>query len=519
MHSVLNEGGLVDLFDLIMGGARNTRRKNEKNGRVYLKGSISKYTNNLTMSFPMLCDATLPMDTCTMIATANEYNVADMLQKLFSSISIKGDNGIEILRSFYKGIDNNMGMEDMIEFLDNLVLGENAITDPELRDAVQEICMELRNPKYFKKDSISENSLSNYLVYRNDDRISVREAKTSSDNDTNSIDKYWEDKNTREKLEHIERLKKLKAQNGENPYDQGTQQYNDWNDAQNAIMDQRAKEERKQKKRDIAEDLRAAAKNHRERKKNDREKERHNGLDYASIKSSQDFINRINQNRLVPQEVKKQNQLQGTLMVINFVDVLGDGKGQIAKTFVAGVKSRVIPVEAMDIVERLAEKNPQRNGSGFSKLIKFTTGEISLAKSISDSFTRAKLRAKNNVKNKTGIGRMWDVLEKRGIANNASKIRRVNNDASAITGLLISQETVNYIKNSYNFDIERVKNAKAIMDAYNLMSIFIADEANEVVKSIYDGNNQYEYLSYTSMHKDVGDKNCKKIINLLNTQR
>ena len=57
------------------------------------------------------------------------------------------------------------------------------------------------------------------------------------------------------------------------------------------------------------------------------------------------------------------------------------------------------------------------------------------------------------------------------------------------------------------------------MDAYNLMSIFIADEANEVVKSIYDGNGEYEYASYSSMHKDVADKNYKKIINLLNNQK
>jgi hypothetical protein len=516
MHSVLNEGGLVDLFDLIMGGARNTRRKNEKNGRVYLKGSISKYTNNLTMSFPMLCDATLPMDTCTMIATANEYNVADMLQKLFSSISIKGDNGIEILRSFYKGIDNNMGMEDMIEFLDNLVLGENAITDPELRDAVQEICMELRNPKYFKKDSISENSLSNYLVYGNDDRISVRESDAQ--------DEYYRDKNRREQEKHdYDDYQKMLRDKEKHNWDRNQEERNKAREIREKEKHIWAKNEelRKQDKAkyDKAAEERNIKKHEWEEERNTRENERHNGLDYASIKSTQDSINRINQNRLVPQEVKKQNQLQGTLMVINFVDVLGDGKGQIAKTFVAGVKSRVIPVEAMDIVERLAEKNPQRNGSGFSKLIKFTTGEISLAKSISDSFAKAKLKAKNNVKNKTGIGRMWDVLEKRGIANNASKIRRVNNDASAITGLVISQETVNYIKNSYNFDIERVKNAKTIMDAYNLMSIFIADEANEVVKSIYDGNNQYEYLSYTSMHKDVGDKNYKKIINLLNTQR
>ena len=468
MHSVLNEGGLSNLFAMISGNARATRKSNADKGRVYLKGSISKYTNNLTMSFPMLCDATLPIDTATMISTANEYNIVDMLQKLFSSVSIKGDNGVEILRSYYKGIDNNMSMEDMIEFLDDLVVGESAISDAELRSAIQEMCAELRNPKFFPQESISENSLNDYLVYGNDRYMSIRE---DSNKQTSQKD-IDEEKRKQEHASH-ERQK----------------------------------------------NLRDAAKNNRERQKNDREKEKQNGQDYASIKRVQDDINRLNQNRLVAQDIKKQNQLQGTLMVINFVDVVGQGRGQIAKTFVAGVKSRIIPVEAQDIVERLAEKNPGKNGSGLSKFVKFTTGEISLSQMISNAFTQTKLKAKNAAKNKSGIGRMWDILEKRGIANNAAKLRRVSNDASAITGLVISQETANFLKNSYDFDIERVKNAKQIMDAYNLMSIFIADEANEVVKSIYDGNGEYEYASYSSMHKDVADKNYKKIINLLNNQK
>lgn len=499
MHSVLNEGGLSTLFTTITGNARATRKSNADKGRVYLKGSISKYTNNLTMSFPMLCDATLPIDTATMISTANEYNIVDMLQKLFSSVSIKGDNGVEILRSYYKGIDNNMSMEDMIEFLDDLVVGESAITDAELRSAIQEMCAELRNPKFFPQESISENSLNDYLVYGNDRYMSIRESKSDAYND------YWKSKKENEKAEHEERMKTLQNQNA-------PKQPN-----QKDIDEEKRKQEHASHERQ--KNLRDAAKNNRERQKNNREIQKQNGEDYASIKRVQDDINRLNQNRLVAQDVKKQNQLQGTLMVINFVDVVGQGRGQIAKTFVAGVKSRIIPVEAQDIVERLAEKNPGKNGSGLSKFVKFTTGEISLSQMISNAFTQTKLKAKNAAKNKSGIGRMWDILEKRGIANNAAKLRRVSNDASAITGLVISQETANFLKNSYDFDIERVKNAKQIMDAYNLMSIFIADEANEVVKSIYDGNGEYEYASYSSMHKDVADKNYKKIINLLNNQK
>ena len=531
MHSVLNEGGLSNLFAMISGNARATRKSNADKGRVYLKGSISKYTNNLTMSFPMLCDATLPIDTATMISTANEYNIVDMLQKLFSSVSIKGDNGVEILRSYYKGIDNNMSMEDMIEFLDDLVVGESAISDAELRSAIQEMCAELRNPKFFPQESISENSLNDYLVYGNDRYMSIREGKNYNRRKPTAHELYRQRK--REEYEDNKNQYTVNKDSREEE-DMKYKRNKDFRDAEennrrrqaNDRENEKMKYARAKESRDKEAELRARRKDSREEEKFELDKDRdqrdiesHNGQDYASIKRVQDDINRLNQNRLVAQDVKKQNQLQGTLMVISFVDVVGQGRGQIAKTFVAGVKSRIIPVEAQDIVERLAEKNPGKNGSGLSKFVKFTTGEISLSQMISNAFTQTKLKAKNAAKNKSGIGRMWDILEKRGIANNAAKLRRVSNDASAITGLVISQETANFFKNSYDFDIERVKNAKQIMDAYNLMSIFIADEANEVVKSIYDGNGEYEYASYSSMHKDVADKNYKKIINLLNNQK
>ena len=58
------------------------------------------------------------------------------------------------------------------------------------------------------------------------------------------------------------------------------------------------------------------------------------------------------------------------------------------------------------------------------------------------------------------------------------------------------------------------------MDAYNLMSVIIADEANESIMSYYDGNASFEEISYNSLRKEGNEKNTeKKIINLLNNTR
>ena len=100
------------------------------------------------------------------------------------------------------------------------------------------------------------------------------------------------------------------------------------------------------------------------------------------------------------------------------------------------------------------------------------------------------------------------------IENTNSKLKKLGNDASAITMLVVSQETVNYMKNVHKFDLEKMSNTKMICDAYNLMGIIIADESIEVIKSYYAGNNGYEQIAYSYLEKETKNSDYKKMINL-----
>ena len=71
------------------------------------------------------------------------------------------------------------------------------------------------------------------------------------------------------------------------------------------------------------------------------------------------------------------------------------------------------------------------------------------------------------------------------------------------------------IKKNYDFDLERVANAKSILDAYNLLGIVIADESIEVVKFLYAGNDMFEQQAYSYLNKEQADNSYKKIINLI----
>ena len=97
-------------------------------------------------------------------------------------------------------------------------------------------------------------------------------------------------------------------------------------------------------------------------------------------------------------DFKKANELQPTLLVVNFNSVGADGNTVIErKSFIAGVKCRMMGTDAMDIVERLVSKNKTK--LSFKNLLRATTGEISFARDFLLAINQQKLNAKNAAKN------------------------------------------------------------------------------------------------------------------------
>lgn len=387
----------------------------------------------------MLCDNTLPIDTLALISKANERNIVGMLELLFSSLSLKGYSGAELLKTVHTNINPDMAVDDFIDTMQKLSANESV--DYKLRaqisEALQEMSHELKyEQKSFPVNSFSENSLENYVVRNaNSKSVSVLEAATPVKNGADQL-------TDKQKLD-IQDKNALKQKSFEKTYT-------------------------------------------------------------------------LPEKRLTAQEIKKNNELEPTLMVVSFNDLAQTGT-TIVKTFVAGVKSRIISVDSMDIIERLVSKN--KTSLSFKNLIRATTGEINFVSDFLLALKQNKLDAKNAAK-KGEAARLWNVLQSRAVKAGGRAASRDKNDASAITGLVINIETVNYMKNSYRFDITERKNLKLIMDAYNLMSVIIADEANESIMSYYDGNAGFEEISYNSLRKEGNEKNTeKKIINLLNNTR
>ena len=471
--SVLNEkdDDLISVIKDLVSVAKNSKEQKKKKDNNYLGGSISKYSKNMILTFPVLCDDTLSIETAQMISRVNEKNITTMLQLLFSSMSIKGNNGAEVLAQFHKNIENT-SMDDIVNTLNSIAgTQESAIERARDREALKIMTESLKSIKTFPRESLNEKSLSDYLVRNYGNKTIVYEAPQVDPN--------------------IEAIKNKSAQRGaEAAYGQGEPR------------DQREEDKfQYQIYRDQEKDRRDDEKSARDSRRDKRDNQ-NDEINFAS-------------KQIVPQDVKKANELQPTLMVVKMNDVDENGNVVNKMTFYAGGKSRLIACTSMDIVERLVAKNKAR--LNFKNFLRATSGEIKW-RDFLFCWDQAKVNARNAVK-KGEAATMWNLLEKRSTKNNANKIRRSGNDASAITSLVINQETVNYINSTYRIDINSPKEAKKLMDEFNFLAIIICDESNEAARFLYDGNDNYELLSYSALSREVAEKNLKKEINLINKGR
>ena len=502
MRSVLNEASffndiLKQYSDVATKAANSIASKKNSN---YLGGSISKYTKNLVLSFPVLCDNTLSISTIQMISKATEKNIVSMLKMLLSAKSINGDDGREILSRIHMNIDADI--EDIIDAIDRYCEEsgvEGIASDAECRDAIREMVYQLRTPqKSFPAESLNETSINDYYV-RNfngkykvikEDEASYRQAMDNTDmyyynNRDGSQTPLDLEKNERERRKDERESRKDERESRKDVYQRQRDEIND---------NREDKRDRYQRERDIKKDKYQSDRD-AEKDRNDRN----------------NFFTR----QVLDTDFKKANELQPTLLVVNFNSVGADGNTVIErKSFIAGVKCRMMGTDAMDIVERLVSKNKTK--LSFKNLLREITGEISVARDFLLAINQQKLNAKNAAK-KGNAARMWNVLEKRATVNRYNEIRKKSNDASSITTLVVNAETVNYMISAYKFDLNNPKNAKLIMDSYNFLSIVIADDANEYARFIYDGDKEYQEVAYAGLSKQASDKNAyKDMVNLIN---
>ena len=434
-------------------------------------GSIARRASNLTLVFPVLVSTALSIDKAIIISKALERKCATLMQILFSSIQVTSAKDLgEYISQFHTNLNTrNLDLGEFINAVDVLANeGSITITDKDAYDAVME---DMKNINHFIDTALNETSINDYRIKKNiyGEQSVVLEARDDMKWATSPLDA----KNVRQAGSADMRASERSKMIGSNP---------------------------------IAAARTVAASSNNRSSSTDTSK-----MAMDAAKTTKDAADTFKV-QLTQAELNKANELVPTTMFVNFISKNKDGDAITVNNGVVGIKCKMYPINSMDIIYRISSKYDDSNW--VLNLIKASTREISFLKDFLFAIDKAKLDAINMAK-ETNSAKMFRTLERRSSRNVLYTLLKKNN-AAPITSLVISQEEIEYLKKYNNLDLEKVYNARVILEKFNLMDIVIVDEVLETSKFLFDdGDGVFEVLTLDALEKEAKDSSYKKVVNLM----
>ena len=473
----IHETVVADIFDTIRDGIRLTGDiVNPKTARVRNAKSLARATSGLTLTFPVICTNTLPLETVAMLAKAIERKNVAMLQMAFSAYNITSDkDALAHISKFHQNL--KLDKMDLDQFMDAMeTLSEDTHVYPDELRSIVEDCK--RNLNYVLDSNINPVSLNEYSVYNHLGYESI--IKEAHDDEREDYGVY-------------DRTPRPKKYTGKELTDDELERDLYYNTDPN---------KRAEKYYDM--------KNRDDKLRTERIKA-NNAVRQALGQASKDRVDYFTK-QLLPGDVKKANEMQPSLMVVNFYVNDRDRDLNVAQQFVCGVKSKIYPIDSSDIINKIITKNI--DSDILLKLVKVSTREISFVKDFLLGLDDAKIDALS--KSRKGSGNaIFKALERRALKGKIRRSLRLDNSAKAISTLVISSEEAEELSRYHNIDITNPRIASNIMEKLNLLYFMIVDNTAESVSMLTDGEGEFDVYSFDSLEKESGDAAYKKAINLI----
>nr|DAE08634.1 MAG TPA: hypothetical protein [Myoviridae sp. ctwwN25]DAR38437.1 MAG TPA: hypothetical protein [Caudoviricetes sp.] len=460
----IHETVLKDAIDIFTGirdivsdddGLEKLIAKHTGKKSTYIR-SIANKSNDLICVFPVMSSRNIAIGNQAMVSKAIEKNLVAMLQMLFSAIQVSdADNAFEYIKTFHTNINKSAKSFDIDDVItvSNLIDGmtESAFKVGAKVDMgiVEAVKQDLKRMNFVLESNISTRPISESFTCNIDPSGKyVVEVKPYREDNSSSV----------------------------NVFNMGSS-----SPVEPAVV-------------------------------KDRERIKFNyDLDKIDSQINKDKVDFF-KNQVLPTEYKKANELQPTLMVINFKIKSGDRYIPV-DSMVIGVKAKLYPIGSEDIITHLVAKTKDANW--IQKFIKASTKEISFFKDFLFAIDKAKVDALS-MSRKGSSNMMWKVLERRANKSKFNKLMARSNDSTAITTIMVSQNEVDYMKKEYQVDISDIHTARTLLDQYNLIGLCIVDESLEIAKFLYDtGDDMWETISFSNLERESNDNTYKKVVNLM----
>lgn len=478
MYRAINEAdsnGLKEILNFasdIFHGRKDSRINKAQNSYT----SIARATSDLIAVYPVCGSNTLSIDSLSIITKAIERKGVTMLQLLLAAKNLsEAKDGIEYLKQFHNNLNIRSSfpsVDEWINIMDNVSkslvkegYAETVITTEATEKFVNWLKYE---NNIVLPESLNTHSIQDFKVTESADGYTVSFIPLSE-----AIDDDIPDPN--------------KFANGAGDLDRDGQS---WYNAHDKHFNTRLNYEKfKNSKKD-----------------DDRKYElSKQSADRDVTRNDFDFLSK----QLLDNEVKKSNELVPSLLIVKFTNV----ESGVVTNFIIGVKAKLISCSSFELIERITKKN--RDNRGLVKLIRATTGELNFFKDFLFGIDDAKIDvlSKNNKGSKS---EMWRVLERRSYKTRRNIQRGSGNDSAAITTMVLSQPEIEYIMKQYSMNMEDPSTVQMVMNSYNLLCFCIVDESLEIARFFFDGDDDFEDLSFDFLQRENGGDNMyKKVINLM----
>lgn len=201
--------------------------------------------------------------------------------------------------------------------------------------------------------------------------------------------------------------------------------------------------------------------------------------------------------QLLDRDVKKSNDMMPYGIQVRLI-ALNDKKEFVQYVdFIVGVKTIMHPISSDDMIENIA-RGLQNKSLSF-KLLKWTSGEISLMKDIIFNVNDIKSDAVNRANGKSPFfGTLKRLRGKKiGMSNLTVPHALIPNATIAITSY-----EVDYLKNNYAIDVRNEKIANKLISSLFLMAFVILDEGTNTLSVLYDGDNAFQTYSMETLERE-----------------
>ena len=199
--------------------------------------------------------------------------------------------------------------------------------------------------------------------------------------------------------------------------------------------------------------------------------------------------------KLEPNEVKKTNEMQPTMIRISIDRVDASARQTITYNFLIGIKATLHAIPSDEFVYNMVDACEYK-GKLF-RFIKWYTGEIEFMR---DFVLNMDQFGKDVKRRASGESHWWDTLKRRA---RDAKISRVQTDRILPnTTLVLNRSEVEYVKANYGYDLMDRKVVARIMEEYFLLGYIVVDMASEIAYIMYDGQKDFQELTFRSLERD-----------------